>query len=143
MSNFKKGDTLYRYVCGVIEYEVIGIRDNREGISLELLSKSCGHGWKCEILASPDDKGRLAYVCMLNNRDDDDQSYFHIDSKAKRQYFHTTREAAYKNKCDDIIEYNISEIDKLKSRIAVMEDRVQLAREFNGDKDAFQKAFCV
>ena len=136
----KRGDKLYRYVVGPFEYTVIGIRENREGISYELLCEPCSHGWKCEILVGPDDKGNLKYICMLNNHDDDDQSHFH---NVEGQYFHRTVDAACKNRCDDIVRFNRDNIKRLKSEIERSEEKIKLALTFGGTFDDFKRDFCI
>lgn len=137
---YKLGDIVYRYVVGLFKYEIIAIRQNQEGQSLELRALNCTHGWQCEILVAPNDDGLLQYVCMLNNKDGEGQSHWH---KVEGQFFHLTQKAALKNKCDHIIQLNREFIADYKRKIELCEAKIETASNFGGDLAEFKKEFCI
>lgn len=95
IGEYKVGDLLWRYVQtrGVFKYRVHGVRVYENEIQLEVTCESCSHGWKCELLLSEGDHGKLKYVRMLNNDEDNDQSYWHIDLEKSFDFYDTEKEA--------------------------------------------------
>ena len=136
MKALEIGSKLFRYVSlsGVWEYEVIGIRTYKKEFQYEVKSLSCSHGWACELLIAQDDKGRLSYVSMLNNEDDDDQSYWHTNNETEF-YFRTEKylaqEDCYKYQLtflDKELSANISKVEETKKRIKKYQDMIAVAR---------------
>jgi len=76
--NLKINDTLYKYSSpSLMIYKVFGILEREDGIYYQIRCESCHHGKKCEVLIRVDDQGRLVYVSMLNEDEEDKQYYWH------------------------------------------------------------------
>ena len=122
------GDKLHRYVplVGYFEYTVIGIRQNERGVQYEVRCDSCSHGWKCELLIAVNDYKKLAYVCMLNNDDEDDQKCFHNDLD---YHFFPTLSAAKKDRKSKIIIDQKKRVEDAKAALKRAEDNLRTLEE--------------
>ena len=81
------GDKLYRRVemSGIWEYEVFAVHDYGTVKQYSVRCAPCNHGWKCELLVAEDNKGNFVYVSMLNNDEDNDQTYWHTNGPLFRK----------------------------------------------------------
>lgn len=118
-TELKIGDRLFRRVelSGIWEYEVIERRETPEGFQYVVRSLACTHGWKCELLIGEDDKGDLRYIRMVNNHEDDDQSYWHNPG----QRFCRTRGQAKVDACKMFEKGAQERVQKAKDSLAAAE----------------------
>lgn len=79
IGDYKIGDELWRHVPGggTFRYVVDGIRSYNDEVQLEVECQTCSHGWKCRLLISRNDYGKIHAVHMLNEDDDDPQRHWH------------------------------------------------------------------
>lgn len=124
-------DKFYRYIemVGIFEYVVKGIRQYKEEQFFELECQSCNHGWKCMLLCGFDDYGKLQYIRMINNLENNDQRHFHTHSG---QFFSSKKEALI-NKGKKMREYIDEEIKKAKDTVLRLENQKQKEIKFIED----------
>lgn len=132
------GTQLYRYIplSGIWEYTVIGIHEYEDRKQFAVRSESCTHGWKCELLIAYDDNGRLKYVSMLNNDEEDDQSYWHVDDETRPRYFYSTKAEAHlecytrlEQKYKDKIQQAKTVLAREEKQYKEIAEALELARE--------------
>ena len=129
------GTELFRYVdgAGVFRYIVDGIRSYGDSQQIEVECKTCSHGWQCRLLLAEDDKGRIFVVHMLNNDEDDNQSYWHTNDGF---FFVKTSEEAKKQKIEKMVREAKESVVKCKEALKAAEDRLA---QYNGLLEGVQE----
>lgn len=122
ISDYAIGDSMYRHVegGGTFHYVVKGVRENEDGVQLEVECQTCTHGWKCRVLVAQNDYGRIVAVHMLNEDEDDPQRHWHTNDGL---HFWPTRDQAREEGLQKIIR-------RVKERISDAEGRLKADREF-------------
>jgi hypothetical protein len=117
------GKSFYRYITplGVFHYIVKGIRQYGDSELYELECQTCKHGWKCLLLASLDDYGKLQYVRMLNDDEYESQKHFHMHSGQ----FHERKEEAMISQYKTSLKWYNDKIGEFKNNIKTYEDKVK------------------
>lgn len=119
----KIGDELFRYVemSGIWKFIVKGVRQYESDFQYEIESQSCSHGWKCMLLIGLNDYGKLTYISMLNNDDDDRQEYWHV---GKFHFYPTAKEAKVEAHEHYLSEYK-DKLRKAKESVSSIEKTIQ------------------
>jgi hypothetical protein len=121
----KLGQRLYKYSSFyLMEYEIFGILEREDGIYYQVRCLSCKHNNLCEVLIKFNDNGKLKYVSMLNDCEEDKQYYWHTD-EGKDFYYPSKKEA----------------LEKLyKRNIKLCEERIkELERQIQDRKESLLK----
>lgn len=132
---YKIGTKLYRYIrlSGIHEYQITCVRQYAEEFQYEAKCKTM-RVWEDEVLLAHDDKpGRLKYVHMLND-DEDERSYMHTDlevttwfypelSQAQQQMYETSL-SILKDELTNAEE----RVKKVKADIAKIKDLISVAK---------------
>jgi hypothetical protein len=111
--NIKLGQKLYKYsTLYLMKYEVFGILEREEGVYYQIRCLSCTHSCPCEVLVKFNDNGKLKYVSMLNDSEEDRQYYWHTDEGIDFYYFSKKEalENLYKRKIE-LCEKKIKELE--------------------------------
>jgi O6-methylguanine-DNA--protein-cysteine methyltransferase len=125
----KLGDSLYKYSSiNLLIYTVFGIVQREEGKYYQVRCTSCNHGNKCEVLIKEDDRGKLVYVSMLNEDEEDKQYYWHMTDQ--NSSYELTKKAALTNVINRNIEYNNNKIKELQDQIKTWENETTRHREY-------------
>lgn len=120
----KIGTELFRYVDGggIFRYVVDGIRQYNDELQLEVTCKTCSHGWQCRLLLAADDRGRIFVVHMLNNDEDEDQSYWHSNDG---YFFVGTSEEAKQQKIKRMVKSAEERVQKAMKELTDAERRLE------------------
>jgi len=116
----KIGDELFKYqpLKGIWSYIVLGVRDYGDSVLYEIECQACNDHEKCRILVAQNDNQKsFHYVSIVNDDEEHEQYYWHIQN----EYYvskNDCKRQAYKKE----VEYKENRIKELEAQLKTVKD---------------------